>query len=215
MRRYSFPIFMALLAAFLAVWGWKFYATDELSRWNGVVRVAHAPSAIDLTLTIHYPKPPIYEERYHITDYNGISKYRYEVRSYRGLLVKVTQPPHATYDVAFFFEALETKGLWKLTDTKPRSKNDPVYTLVVKQSLGGQSGSRTVVFSNPHFWATTAARYHNIHIDAARSKNGILEVQSTSLLDPRHEEILHAFTTFGPDEFRRDVAAARERARHA
>ncbi len=215
MRRYSFPIFMALLAAFLAVWGWKFYAPDELSLWNGVVRVAHAPSAIDLTLTIRYPKPPIYEERYHITDYNGVSKYRYEVRSYRGLLVKVTQPPHATYDVAFFFEALETKGLWKLTDTKPRSKNDPVYTLVVKQSLGGQSGSRTVVFSNPHFWATTAARYHNIHIDAARSKNGILEVQSTSLLDPRYEEILHAFTTFGPDEFRRDVAAARERARHA
>ncbi len=215
MRRYSFPIFMGIVTAILVVWGWNFYAADELNRWNGVVRVAHAPSTIDLTLTIRYPKPPIYEERYHITDINGISRYRYEVRSYRGLLVRVTQPPHATFNVSFFFEALESKGLWKLTDKKPRSKDDPVYTLVVKQSVGGKSGSRTVVFSNPHFWATTAAQYHSMHIDATRSKNGMLVVQSTSLLDPRYEDILNAFKAFGPNEFRRDVAAARERVRHA
>jgi len=206
---------MAVVSAILVVWGWNFYAADELNRWNGVVRVAHAPSSIDLRLRIHYPKPPIYEESYHITDINGVSKYLYEVRTYNGLLIKVTQPPHATYNVSFFFEALEQKGLWKLTNKAPRSKIDPIYTLVVKQSVGGKSGSRTVVFSNPHFWATTAAQYHSMHIDAARSKNGILEVQSSSLLDPRYEEIVRAFATFGPDEFRRDVAAARERALHA
>jgi len=215
MRRHSFAIFMVVVSAILVVWGWNFYAADELNRWNGVVRVAHAPSSIDLTLTIRYPKPPLYEERYHITDINGISRYSYHVRSYNGLLVKVTQPPHTTYNVSFFFEALEQKGLWKLTNKAPRSSGDPIYTLAVKQSVGGKSGSRTVVFSNPHFWATTAARYHSMHIDVARSTNGVLEVQSSSLLDPRYEEMVRAFEAFGPEEFRRDVATARERARHA
>ncbi len=215
MRRHSFTIFMVIVTAILVVWGWNFYAADELNRWNGVVRVAQAPSSIELTLTIRYPKPPIYEEQYSITDINGISKYRYQVRSYNGLLVKVTQPPHSTYNVSFFFEALEQKGLWKLTDKAPRSKDDAIYTLVAKQSVGGKSGSRTIVFSDPHFWATTAAKYHSMHIDASRSTNGILEVQSSSLLDPRYEEIVRAFEGFGPEEFRHDVAIARKRAAHA
>jgi len=215
MRRNLFPWFMLVVAVALGFWGWRFYAPGELSRWNGVSQIVNAPSSIDLRLTIHYLKEPIYEEVYHVSDINGISHYSYRIRTYGGTLVTVLQPPHETYDVASFFETLEQHGLWRLMNKAPRKKDDPIYTLHVAQSVSGKSGSRTIVFSDPHFWATTAAREYDIHLNPKQPVPDLLQIRGTSLLDPRYEAIVKEFSTFGPPLFRRDVRLARSRALHA
>jgi hypothetical protein len=69
-----------------------------------------------------------------------------------------------------------------------------------------------VTFTDPQYWATKAGRQYTIDLSKGVPRD-LLHVQSTEATDPRYAQIVKDFRDFGPDVFRRNVAAAQERIR--
>lgn len=202
---------VVLIAAMLYI-GWRVYGAGEMGRFSGVTRAQHAPSELYARLLIRYPKPPVYEEEYRMQDIEGVSTFQYRIRGYNGRQITVTAPPATVYDVSFFFGALDQDGIWQLVDKSPRADADAYYTIYVKQLADFKQGARTVTFTNPRYWATTAGREYSL--DLSKDKpNDLLHLQSTQLADPRYSKIVDEFRNFGPPEFRHNVAAAQARIR--
>ncbi len=181
----------------------------ELARSGRVARIVNAPSAIYLGLTVRYDKPPIYEERWRMQDVNGISTSQYRITGYSGKVVTITAPPDKVYTVSFFFGRLVQDGIWKITNRPPRGNTSVHYTVYVKQVVQKQTGSRTVTFTDPHWWAVNAGRQYQITLSKNQPVPNLLKLQSTTLADPRYEKIVTAFRSFGPPSFRRKVQQAR------
>lgn len=199
---------MVLLAILAVVAGFKFYWKTETGRIAKVAQVAKAPSAIYTRLKIAYDKPPIFEEEYRMQDVNGASTYDYRIRTYDGKQVTITDPTHAMYDVSFFFGKLVQDGVWKLMDQPPRGNTAIHYTVYVKQQVDYQQGDRTITFTDPHYWATTAGRQFQIDL-SKQSPQDLLKMQSTQLADPRYEAVVNDFLAFGPPSFRERIAKLR------
>jgi hypothetical protein len=99
-------------------------------------------------------------------------------------------------------------GIWDLTNR--RGSAGPVYTLYIKQFADNKQGERTIVFTDPHYWAVTAGRQFHIHLDPKKPTPNLLTLNSTSLADPRYEQIVREFQTFGSPSFLAKVRQARE-----
>jgi hypothetical protein len=213
MRRFPIGWFILALTVVAGVWGYFFYTAGELRRLDVNSHIAHSPSQIYARLLIQYDKPPLFEEEYRMQDIEGVSSFTYRVRGYNGRQVTVTAPAAAVYDVSFFFQRLVQIGVWQITNKDPRPDADAHYTIYVKQLADYKQGDRTITFTNPHYWATTAGRQYHIDLSKTDTKdlkdpNSLLKLSSTSLADPRFEEIVNGFRAFGPDEFRTNVAKA-------
>jgi hypothetical protein len=213
MRRFPIGWFIIAVTIVCGVWGYFFYAADELHRLDVTSHIANSPSQLYARLLIHYDKPPIFEEEYRMQDIEGVSSFTYRVRGYSGRQVTVTAPPAAVYDVSFFFQRLDQIGVWQLVNKNPRPDADAHYTLYVKQLADYKQGDRTITFTNPQYWATTAGRQYHIDLSKTTSgqlkdPNNLLKLSSTSLADPRYQEIVSGFRAFGPQEFRNNVARA-------
>jgi hypothetical protein len=213
MRRFPIGWFIIATTIVCGVWGYFYYTPGEMRRLNENARIAHSPSQLYARLLIQYDKPPIYEEEYRMQDIEGVSSFTYRVRGYNGRQVVVTAPPAAVFDVSFFFQRLDQIGIWQLLNKDPRPDADAHYTIYVKQLADYKQGDRTVTFTNPQYWATTAGRQY--HIDLSKTSpgdlkdpNNLLKLSSTSLADPRYEQIVSGFRAFGPEEFRNNVAHA-------
>ncbi|HTU82608.1 MAG TPA: hypothetical protein VMF61_10795 [Candidatus Acidoferrales bacterium] len=204
---------VVILAVGIAI-GWRIYGTGEFGRFGGAEHAQRAPSALYARLTIRYPKPPIFEESYDMQDVEGISSFQYRIRSYQCAQVTVKAPAGPSYDVSFFFGQLDQDGIWQLTNKAPRPDADAYYTVYVKQLADYKQGERTVTFTDPHYWATTAGRQFQIDL-SKQNPSDLLQLQSTRLADPRYQKIVQDFRNFGPPEFRRNVAGAARRARSA
>jgi hypothetical protein len=204
-----FPMGWAIFVFTIAVgiWAHFFYTAGELRRMHDVSHVAKAPSELYARLLIQYDKPPIYEEEYRMQDVEGVSSFTYRVRGYTGKQVTVTAPPAAVYDVSFFFQRLDQIGVWQIVNKPPRPDADAHYTIYVKQLADYKQGERTVTFTNPQYWATTAGRQYQIDL-SKQNPNDLLKMQSKTLADPRYEQIVQGFRSFGPDVFRNNVARA-------
>lgn len=163
-------------------------------------------------MLVRYPKPPIYEEEYRMSDVEGVSTFVYRVRGNKGHEITVTAPAARVYDVSFFFGKLDQDGVWQLVNRAPLPSADASYTVYVKQVVDYKHGERIVTFTNPQYWATKKG--HEFEIDLSKGvPSDLLHVQSTQVADPRYEEIVNDFRQFGPDEFRRNVENARRRIR--
>jgi hypothetical protein len=197
-----------VLTVVAGIWGYFFYTAGELRRMAAVAHVSKAPSELYARLLVRYDKPPLYEEEYRMQDVEGVSSFTYRVRGYNGRQVTVTAPPAAVYDVSFFFQRLDQIGVWQIVNKDPLADADAHYTIYVKQLADFKQGDRTVTFTNPHYWATTGG--HQFHIDLSKQNpQDLLKMQSTTLADPRYDEIVSGFRAFGPDEFRANVAHAK------
>ena len=192
-----------LLAGFLIKW-------PDFQNKPQVEKVLQAPTVLELHLTIAYAKPPIYQEQYVIRNNNGLSTAEYKITGYSGKVVTITIPPAKRYDMTFFFDDVVADGIWQLTNRPPRGNTDVRYTLYVHEMVNHKQGSRTVTFTDPHYWAVTAGRQYQIHLSRNSPTPDLLKLQSTSLADPRFEKIVRAFRSFGPSSFRQKILQAQQ-----
>ena len=171
-------------------------------------RVRTSRSVLDLSLAMEYAKPPVYEEQYTMHNDNGVSTAQYRIQGYSGKVVTITLPPDKTYAVTFFFEEVVQDGIWQLTN-KPDTGNTNVhYVLRVHQVADGKQGSRTITFTDPHYWATTAGRQYQIQLSKNSPTPDLTKLKSTTLADPRFQKIVSAFRAFGTPQFRKKIAQA-------
>lgn len=210
MRRNNWFGTALFVFAVLFVIGGLFLKWPDFAHKQEVARVLSGRSVLDASLTITYSKPPIYLERYTMHNDNGVSSVVYKVQGYSGKVVTITLPPRKTYDVSFFFQQLVLEGVWQLTNKPAAGDTTALYTVHVHQVADNQQGSRTIVFTDPHYWAVEAGRQYSIQL----SKNSpapadLTKLTSTSLADPRYEKIVQEFRNFGPPSFRQEAAQAR------
>jgi hypothetical protein len=204
------PWAIFVFVAAMTVIGLRLYwSHPEFTEFAGVDKVRAQPSALYARLLIHYDKPPIFEEEYDMQDVDGESTFSYRIRSYAGKQVTI-RLPRATRitDVSYFFGGLAEDGVWDLMDKPPRGNTNVRYTVYVKQLADFKQGDRTITFTDPHYWATTAGRQYTIDLRKT-NPNDLLKLSSTQLADPRYQAIVNDFRTFGPPEFRAKVAAVR------
>ncbi|MGR4065684.1 MAG: hypothetical protein ACLQPV_09615 [Vulcanimicrobiaceae bacterium] len=213
MRRIPVAPLIALLAVVMAFIGFRFFGADESARWLQVAKVKQSSSDIYARLLVEYDKPPVYQEEYRMQDLDGVSSFAYRIRGYAGKQITVTAPPEALYDVSFFYERIEQLGVWELTDRPPRGDLSTHYTIFVKAVQDFKHGDRTITFTDPHYWATTAGRQYEIHLDKKKPTPDLLQLQSTEIADPRFQQIVDEFRAFGPPEFRAHVRAAQREIR--
>lgn len=202
------PLAILAFAIFMAVTGYFIYWRGETGRVAQVAKIHQARSEIYARLHISYDKPPVYEEEYRMQDIEGKSSFTYRIRSYAGKEISISAPPAAMYDVSFFFGKLDQDGVWQIVNQPPRGDTSALYTIYVRQVVDFKQGERTVTFTDPHYWATTAGRQYNLDL-SKNSPADLLKMKSTSLADPRYQTLVDNFRNFGPDEFRRRIAAAR------
>lgn len=173
-----------------------------------LANVRNSRSVLDLSLDVKYDKPPVYEERYTMHNDNGISTAQYRVQGYSGKVVTITLPPDKTYAVTFFFEQVVQDGIWQLMNKPDAGNTDARYTLFIHQVADNKQGSRTVTFTDPHYWAVTAGRQYQIQLSKNSPTPDLTKLKSTTLADPRYEQIVNAFREFGTPSFRKKVAEA-------
>ncbi len=202
------PLLILLFAIFMGVTGYFIYWRGETRRVSQVAKIHQAKSEIYAHLLIAYDNPPVYQEEYRMQDIEGKSTFTYRIRSYAGKEINITAPPAAMYDVSFFFGRLDQDGVWQIVNQPPRGNTAVHYTVYVKQVVDFKQGDRTVMFTDPHWWAVNAGRQYNIDL-SKNSPQDLLKMQSTSLADKRYLTIVDDFRNFGPDEFRRRIAQAR------
>ena len=208
MRRFPTALAILIFAIFMAYTGYLIYWNTETGRIKDVAKIHNSKSEIYAHLLISYAKPPVYEEEYRMQDVEGTSTFEYRIRSYSGKQVTLTVPPAQLYDVSFFYGKLDQDGVWQIVNQPDRGNSDVHYTVYVKQLADFKQGERTVTFTDPKYWATTAGRQYNI--DLSKNNPGdLLKMQSTQLADKRYLNVVNDFLTFGPDSFRNRVAAIR------
>ncbi|MDQ2865116.1 MAG: hypothetical protein M3R51_02710 [Candidatus Eremiobacteraeota bacterium] len=208
MRRSVAPFIVAFSIVMIVLGWFVYHGRNEFSHLASIGHVKASPSRIYVRMTIAYDNPPVYEEEYRMEDIEGISTFDYRIRTYQGKQVTITAPKHAMYDVSFFFGKIDQLGVWKLVNKPPRGNTSVHYTIYVKQVADFQQGDRTIVFTDPHYWATTAGRQYEINL-SKNDPRDLLKMQSASLADPRYAQIVDEFHKFGPRGFRERVAKAR------
>lgn len=175
-----------------------------------VSKVRQRPTILYLSLTIKYDNPPIYQEQYVMQNNNGLSSALYRVRAYSGKQVTILEPPRPAYEVTFFIEQVEQDGLWQLLNKPPRGNTSVHYTLYAHEIINGTQGSRTIVFTDPHYWAKTAGRQYELHLNPNSPTPNLLTLKGTAIADPRYQQIVQAFRNFGPPVFRSKIAQAKQ-----
>jgi len=210
MRRPWLPATLFIFCIVFLIAGTIFIKWPDFQNKPEVSRVRQAPTVLDLRLTIKYDQPAIYEEQYLIRNNNGLSTAQYKITGYSGKVVTITIPPAKRYDMTFFFEDVVADGVWLLTNRPPRGNTDVHYTLYVHEIANRRQGSRTITFTDPHYWAVTAGRQYQIHLSPNSPTPDLLRLKSTALADPRFEKIVRAFRSFGPASFRQKILQAQE-----
>ncbi|HXM06042.1 MAG TPA: hypothetical protein VN936_01195 [Candidatus Acidoferrum sp.] len=210
MRRSSpLELFIVILIAIFGIVGWRLYGGPHPVA--GIGHAQNAPSRLYASLTIQYTHPPIFEERYYMQDLDGVSTFDYSIRGYNCRLVTIKAPTGRIYDVSFFFGGLDEDGIWQLTNAPLLPHAAATYTVYVKQVADFKQGDRTVVFQDPQYWTTHSPREVQLDVSKGGADN-VLRLQASSP-DPRYQKIVEDFRNFGPDEFRRNVALAQDRAK--
>ena len=211
MRRDSwFGTAIFVFAIIFIIVGLVFFKWQDFQDKPKLARVLNSQSVLDVSLLMKYEKPPIYLEQYTMHNDNGVSTAQYRIQGYSGKIVTITQPPDKTYAVTFFFEQVVQDGIWQLVNKPPIGNTSIAYTLHIHQIADTKSGTRTVTFTDPHYWATTAGRQYEIQLNPHSPTPDLTKLKSTSLADPRYEQIVNAFRAFGTPAFREKIARARE-----
>jgi hypothetical protein len=198
---FVFAVVFILLGTFLLPW-------PDFQHKTQVTRVLQSQSVLELSLAVKYSKPPVYLEQYSMRNDNGVSTAQYKIQGYSGKVVTITLPPDKTYAVTFFFEEVVQDGIWQIVNKPPAGNTNALYTLHIHQVADKKQGSRTVVFTDPHYWAVTAGRQYHIQLSQNSPTPDLTKLQSTTLADPRYEKIVQAFRNFGTPSFRQKVRQA-------
>lgn len=198
---------LILAAGAAIIVGWLlFFAKPETARYHATKKVANSGSLLHLGMVVRYDTGLITSEEYRLADVNGRSTASYRIAGRNGKIYTITTPPVESHTVPFFFERTVADGIWKITTRPPRGERNAHYTLYVSQIVQNERGSRTVTFTDPHYWATTAGRQYEIHLDRNKPTPNLLRLSGTSLADKRYETLVADFRSFGTPGFRAKVA---------
>jgi hypothetical protein len=193
---------LALLAVGLGGW---FFARQEGGRLDATLRVAHSYSDIRLGLKLLHTAGPIAEEDYAMENRNGSSSSSYRALGRGGTVI----------DVTFLFEQLVSDGIWELRSRPLRGNAATRYTVDVSQTIDGQHGSHRFTFTDPEYWATTGGHQFKIHLDRNKPVPDLLQMTSTTVVEPRYVKLVADFKNFGTPAFRRRLVEAQARLRGA
>ena len=209
-----------VFAVVFVIAGLVFIKWPDFQHKQDVAKVLNQRSFSEASLRITYSKPPLYSEEYTMRDDNGVSSATYKIQGYSGKVVTITLPAERTMtagrDVGYFFEDItQNDQAWQLVNKAPAGNTDALYSLHLHQIADNRQGTRTVIFTDPHYWAVTAGRQYHIQLSPHSPTPDLTKLQSTSLADPRYEKVVQAFRSFGPPSFREKVAQAQALVRAA
>lgn|GEM_PF-399012 len=198
-------IFLAAIAAFVV--GWQIYAKDEAGRFAAVHKVRMQRSILGLRYEVTSTRGPYSRELYTMDDVDGRSRVSYAVTNRKGTTASFELPVKG-YDVSFLFQKLVLDGVWEVHNEPPRGDLSKVFRVTVSQTADTKSGSRTVGFTDPHYWAVSGGREYSIKLSKDKPVD-LLQMTSTSTAEPRFEKIVADFVAFAPSGLRSSIAAAR------
>ena len=215
MRRNPIPPLILLISLAGLALAYGFFQAAVLPRYKASRAVLTSKSELRLSLAIAYDRGPLAEEAYAMSDVDGVSHSTYRATNRKGVQISITERPRATTEegpnVAYFFQRAVADGVWELTSKPPRGDTSVHYTLDVYQLVNGQHGSRHMVFTDPHYWATTGGHQFTLKLDRNKPVPDLVHMSSTTLVEPRYARIVADFRAFGPPSFRQKVSAARLR----
>ena len=215
MVRNPIPPLIALVGLIGLAGAYAFFQSAVLPNYAASRHVLAARSELRLALKVVHDTGPLAEEDFAMRDLDGVSSSSYHALGRSGVQISITERPRATTEdgpnVAFFFQQTVADGIWELRSRPPRGDRSVRYVLDVFQEVNGQHGSRHVVFTDPHYWATTGGHQFTIHLQRDKPVPNLLDLTSTTLVEPRYEKIVADFRKFGPDSFKTKVTAARAR----
>lgn len=168
----------------------------------------HSPSKVELSMIVDHSGGHVAREAYTMVDDNGRSEAAYAVTDRQGTTARF----HETipgYGVSFLFDRLVADGIWQLTNKPPRGDTSVRFTVAVQQTVGGEHGGRTITFTDPRYWATTAGRQFHIHLDKNKPTPDLLTLDSTSIADPRYAKVVGDFRSFGSPAYKATIRKAR------
>jgi hypothetical protein len=215
MRRFPTTIFAIVVIIIGIIIGWRLFYPGESQRYHDVKTVRNQRSELHFSETVLHRKGPIAREEWRLDNVNGKSTASYVAQNRAGTRLAKFSVPIDGYDVTFAFEALVRDGIWELQSRPLRGNTDDVYEISVAQVAGDRSGQHRFVFADPHYLATTAGRQYNIHLDKNKPVPNLITLNSTSTADPRYQQVVNDFASFGPPRFKKTVAAAREKLLHS
>lgn len=200
------------LGAAIAIAGtlWQLFSRDQEQRIRQVHDVERSPSYVAVSLTLDRTTGPVARETYTMVDDNGRSEAAYAVTNRAGTTARFRETVPG-YGVSFLFDRLVADGIWGLTTRPARGDTSVRYTVSVKQTVQGQQGERTVTFTDPHYWATTAGRQFRIHLERDKPTPDLLTLRSTSIADPHYAMVVADFRDFGSPTFKATIRQARSR----
>lgn len=219
MRKNWVPAFV-LVAALLGIAGaFAYFLRSQTTRYTAARGVVDARSKIVLELALEHSAGPLVRESYRMTDDEGTSALVYRVLGRGGLQITVSEVPRVTLasdgNVAFLFDEVVHDGIWRLRSKPPRGDTSVSYTVSIAQVAGDAHGSYRFTFTDPHYWATTGGRQFILKLHKGAPLPNLLQMSSTTLVDPRYAELIADFEHFGSNGFRAKSAAARARAARA
>jgi hypothetical protein len=211
MRRFPTTLVVVVVAVAAAILGWKIFWPGESQRYQAVQAVRNQRSELHFSETVTHAKGPIAREEWQLDNVNGNSTATYSAENRAGTRVAKFTAPIRGYDVTFAFERLVQDGVWELQTRPLRGNTNDVYTVAIAQVAGDRSGKHKFTFADPHYLATTAGRQYEIHLDKNKPVPNLVTLNSTSTADPRYQKVVDDFASFGPPNFKKTVAAAREK----
>ena len=213
MRRNPIPFLIFALAIVGLLAAYAFFNRTVVPRYVGARKILDRRSEIRLSLKIRHDTGPLAEEDYDMSDIEGTSASEYRVTSRGGTIVSIKERPRQTLEaddnVAYFFGKTVQDGVWELTNRPPRGDVSTHYTVHVFQVTDGQHGSRDYTFTDPHYWATTGGHQFHITLDKNKPVPDLLQMTSTTLVEPRYAALIADFRAYGPDSFRTKAELAR------
>jgi hypothetical protein len=211
MRRFPTTTFAIILAVIAMIVGWKIFYHDETQRFHAVQQIRQQRSELHFGEAITHDKGPIAREEWRLDNVDGKSSATYTAQNRAGSRIAKFTEPIPGYDVTFAFEKLVQDGIWELQTRPLKGKTDNVYTVSIAQVAGDRSGSHKFTFTDPKYLAVAAGRQYKIHLDRNKPVPNLLTLDSTSSADPRYQNVVNDFASFGPPRFKKTVAAAREK----
>lgn len=206
-RSWTAPLItFAILAAI--VLSWAIFASTERQRAERVHAIKTSHSELHLAMTAVHDRGPLSREEWRMDDIDGRSSATYAATDRRGRTVRVDAKMQ-TYDVSFLFGKAVQDGVWDLTNRPPRGDTSTRYHIYVSQVVNGTSGKRDYVFTDPHYWATTAGHQFHITLDKNKPVPDLLKLKSEALAEPRYQQLVSDIENFGSPKFRATVAKAR------
>jgi hypothetical protein len=209
--RFPTTLLIVIVAIAALVIGWRIFWPGESQRYQAVNSVRTQRSELHVTEAISHDKGPIAREEWRLDNIDGRSTATYSAENRSGTRIAKFTAPIQGYDVTFAFQELVQDGLWELQTRPLHGNTNNVYTISAQQTDGNRSGSHTFTFADPHYLATTAGRQYHIHLDKNKPVPDLITLNSTSVADPRYQRVVDDFATFGPPQFKKTVAAAREK----